>query len=147
MEDDYTIVDTLINKKGQVATEMKECEGKLVIKQYSGINTDTFVIRMPDPNSQDTILRLKFSFFKLNGTRYININGDHMVDYLQFVKITSVEKLENNAIKIKNSVLGEIIIQSCTPEIFQKSLLVMQSYMKYKSRYGNTFDKIMYYLK
>ena len=40
----YLVIDKHKNKKGEDTTELKEHEGKLIIKQYSGFNSDNFVI-------------------------------------------------------------------------------------------------------
>ena len=125
----YLIIDKHKNKKGEETTEFKEHDGKLIIKQYSGINTDNFVIKKFDGK------KLCFSFFKLNGIHYISINGDHIIDYKRFIKIQQISKLENESIpsiKIKNGHVGDMIIHNCDTEIFQKALSVMSKYMKNK---------------
>ena len=41
MEREYLIVDNHTSKTGDV-TEFKECDGKILVKQFSGINTDNW---------------------------------------------------------------------------------------------------------
>lgn len=130
----YLVIDKYKNKKGEDTTELKEHEGKLIIKQYSGINSDNFVIKKYDGK------KITFSFFKLNGIYYVNINGEHIIDYKKFINIQQISKVEYedekmSSIKIKNAYIGDIIIHNCDPEIFQKALNVMANYMKNKSNY------------
>jgi hypothetical protein len=127
----YLVIDKYKNKRGEDTTELKEHEGKLIIKQYSGINSDNFVIKKFDGK------KISFSFFKLNGIYYVSINGDHIIDYKKFINIQQISKLDNdeNSIKVKNAYIGDIVIPNCDPEIFQKALNVMSNYMKNKSSY------------
>jgi hypothetical protein len=130
----YLVIDKYKNKRGEDTTELKEHEGQLIIKQYSGINTDNFIIKKYDGK------KISFSFFKLNGIYYININGEHIIDYKKFVNIQQISKIESDddkisSIKVKNVYIGDIMIHNCDPEIFQKALSVMSNYMKNKSSY------------
>lgn len=134
--EDYLLVDKKQNKKGENLTELKECEGKLIIKQYSGINTDNFVVKKADGR------QISFSFFKINSIYYININGEHIIDYKKFVNIQQISKQEND-IKVKNAFIGDIIINNCDVEMFSKSLSIMNKFMKNKNNY---YNDIMYFL-
>jgi hypothetical protein len=141
----YLVIDKYKNKKGEETTELKEHEGKLIIKQYSGINSDNFVIKKFDGK------KISFSFFKLNGIHYISINGDHIIDYKRFINIQQISKIESeqstpnlSSIKVKNGHIGDIIIHNCDPEIFQKALNVMSTYMKNKTNYVTDFMQFMF---
>ena len=72
MEKEYLIIDNHLSKNGNVTTEFKESDGKLIVKQFSGTNTDNFIIKKFNNK------RLEFSVFKLNGIYYININSFHI---------------------------------------------------------------------
>lgn len=134
--EEYLLVDKIQNKKGENLTELKECEGKLIIKQYSGINTDNFVVKKADGKN------IKFSFFKINGIYYININGEHIIDYKRFTNIQQISKQDQD-IKIKNAFIGDIIIYNCDVEMFSKSLSIMYKFMKNKNNY---YNDIVYFL-
>lgn len=142
----YLVIDKHKNKRGEETTEFKEHDGKLIIKQYSGINSDNFVIKKFDGK------KIAFSFFKLNGIHYISINGDHIIDYKRFVNIQQVSKIEitgndaatTSSIKVKNGYIGDILIHNCDPEIFQKALNVMSKYMKNKTNYVSDFMHFMF---
>ena len=136
--EDYLLIDKMQNKKGDIVTELKECEGKLIIKQYSGINTDNFIIKKADGK------KIAFSFFKINGIYYVNINGEHIIDYKRFVNIQQISKHDNNSIKVKNSFIGDIIITNCDVEMFSKSLSTMNKYMKHKTTYYTDFMYFMF---
>ena len=139
-QDDFLKIDHFKDKHGENLTEFKEHEGKLIIKQYSGINSDNFIIKKYDGK------KIAFSFFKLNGIYYVNINGDHIIDYRKFVNIQQISKIEQDnisAVKIKNTYIGDIIINNCDPEIFHKALNVMSNYMKNKSNY---VSDLMYFV-
>lgn len=141
---DYLVIDKYKNKRGEDTTELKENDGKLIIKQYSGINSDNFVIKKFDGK------KLSFSFFKINGIHYISINGDHIIDYKRFINIQQVSKVEIDAetqvptIKIKNGYIGDILIYNCDTEIFQKALNIMSKYMKNKHSYVTDFMHFMF---
>lgn len=137
----YLVIDKYRNKRGEDTTELKEHEGKLIIKQYSGINSDNFVIKKYDGK------KITFSFFKLNGIYYVSINGDHIIDYKRFVNIQQISKIEEGekvGIKVKNGYVGDLLIYNCDPEIFQKALNVMSNYMKNKSSYFTDFVHFMF---
>jgi len=142
----YLVIDKYKNKKGEDTTELKEHEGKLIIKQYSGINSDNFVIKKFDGK------KIAFSFFKLNGIYYISINGDHIIDYKKFINIQQISRVENEnegehgkiSIKIKNVHIGDIVIHNCDPEIFQKALNIMSTYMKNKTNYVSDFMHFLF---
>jgi hypothetical protein len=135
--DEYLLIDKIQNNKGENMMELKECEGKLIIKQYSGINTDNFVIKKLDGK------KISFSFFKINGIFYVNINGEHIIDYKKFVNIQQVSKQENN-IQVKNTFIGDIIIYNCDVEIFSKSLSIMNKFMKNKKNYYSDFAYFLF---
>ena len=127
LSQNYLMIDKV--KNNDEITELKEHLGKLIIKQFSGVGTDNFVIKKFDGK------KISFSFFKLNGIHYISINGEHILDYRKFVNIQQISKIEkedgtSNSIQIKNSFIGNITIHNCDIDIFKKALDVMNTYMK-----------------
>lgn len=148
--ENYLLVDKIKNKRGEDTTEFKECEGRLIIKQYAGVNTDNFVIKKMDGK------KIGFSFFKINGIHYININGEHIIDYRKFTNIQQISRIEEiieskneteertiSSIKVKNGFIGDLIIHNCDPEMFQKALNIMSKYMKNKNSYYSDFIYFM----
>jgi len=132
----YLMIDKV--KNNDEITELKEHLGKLIIKQYSGVGTDNFVIKKFDGK------KISFSFFKLNGIHYISINGEHILDYRKFVNIQKISKIEkddgtSDSIEIRNSFIGNLVIHNCDIEIFKKALDVMNTYMKNHRTYMNDF--------
>lgn len=132
----YLMIDKV--KNNDEITELKEHLGKLIIKQYSGIGTDNFVIKKFDGK------KISFSFFKLNGIHYISINGEHILDYRKFVNIQKISKFEkddgtSDSIEIRNSFIGNLVIHNCDIDIFKKALDVMNTYMKNHRTYMNDF--------
>lgn len=141
--DNYTLVDKTKNKHGEDTTELKQNDGRFIIQQYSGLNTDNFVIKKIDGQ------RLNFSFFKINGIYYVNINGEHIIDYKRFINIQQISMVEveqfKTSIKIRNGSIGDLIIHNCDAEMFLKSLNIMQKHMKNKSSYYNDFMYLMFH--
>jgi hypothetical protein len=135
MEKEYLIVDTHTSKNGDI-TEFKECDGKILIKQFSGLNTDNFVIKKFNGK------RFEFSFFRLNGVYYVNINGCHIIDYKHFINIQHISKVDED-VKIKNPYIGEIRLINCDVDMVHKGLTVMSDWMKSKQ---NVFSELMYYM-
>jgi len=125
MEKEYLIVDNHLSKNGDLTTEFKESDGKLLVKQFSGINTDNFIIKKFNNK------RLEFSFFKLNGIYYININSFHIIDYKRFINIEHIIKEDEN-VKIKNPLIGDILLLNCDVDIVYKALQIMADWMKSK---------------
>lgn len=135
MEKEFTIVETH-NKNGELTTEFKECDGQILVKQFSGTNTDNFIIKKYNGK------RLHFSFFKINGIYYININGCHIIDYKHFINIQQISNIDDN-VKIRNPYIGEIILVNCDIDIIQKALTIMSEWIKTKTSIVN---EIMYYI-
>lgn len=147
----YLVIDKFKNKAGDQLA-LKEHNNSMIIKQYSGIGTDNFIIKKYDGK------KLSFSFFKLNGIHYININGEHIFDYKKFINIQQIsnvgvsppndeelndKQLNCSKIKIKNAFIGDFIIKDCDIEIFKKALDIMNNYMKNHKTY---ISDIVYYL-
>jgi len=135
MDREYLIIDNHTGKNGDFA-EFKECDGKMLVKQFAGINTDNFIIKKYNGK------RLEFSFFKLNGIYYININGCHIIDYKHFVNIQHISQVQEN-VKIKNTYVGEILLVNCDVDIVHKALTIMSDWMKSKQ---NVLSDFMYYM-
>jgi hypothetical protein len=136
MDKEYLVIDNHLSKNGNITTEFKECDGKLLIKQFSGTNTDNFIIKKFNGK------RLEFSFFKLNGIYYINLNSHHIVDYKRFVNIDHISKEDEN-VKIKNSYIGDILLLDCDVDIVHKALTVMADWMKNKQ---SMFKEFLYFM-
>jgi len=160
---DYLIVKNYKNNKGKKINEFIEYDGKLTIKYYNGINSKNFIITkeyIGDDNNKNTecekhklislslislSLSLSFSISKLYNIYYININGDHLIDYKKFIKIQQISKIETDipSIKIKGYYFGEIIITNCDTEIFHKALSIINDYMK---KNKNIINDIIYFI-
>jgi hypothetical protein len=80
--------------------------------------------------------------FKLNGIYYININGEHIIDYRRFKNIQCISQNAEN-INIKNSYFGQLKITNCDVELFKHSLIVLSEWMKKKT---SIFSDFLYYL-
>jgi hypothetical protein len=135
MDKEFIIVDNHVSKNGDI-TEFKESDGKILVKHFSGLNTDNFIIKKFNGK------RLEFSFFKINGVYYININGYHIVDYKHFINIQHVSKIDEN-VKIKNISIGDILLIDCDIDMFYKALTIMSEWMKVKQ---SIFSELMYYI-
>ena len=57
--DEYLIIDTSLNNSGDTISKIQSFEdnGKIIIKQYYGVNTDNFIISKLDDK------KISFSFF------------------------------------------------------------------------------------
>lgn len=136
MEKEYLIIDNHQSKSGDITTEFKESDGKLLVKHFSGTNTDNFIIKKYNNK------RLEFSFFKLNGIYYININSFHIIDYKRFINIEHIIK-EDEHVRIKNPFIGDILLLNCDVDIVNKALHIMADWMKNKK---SIFRDILYFL-
>ena len=125
----YLIVEKGI-QKNEDTTDIKEKDGMLIIKQSYGINSTNFTIKKSNSN-----LKLHFSFFKINGIHYINIDNTHIIDYKKFIKIQQISKIDEKSIKIRNLYIGEIVLEHCDVEIFSKALNIMNTFMKSKKNF------------
>ena len=136
MERDFLIVDNHVSKNGDVTTEFKECDGKLLIKHFSGLNSENFVIKKYNGK------RFEFSLFKLNGVYYVNINGHHIIDYRRFINIESISNT-SDGVKILNTYIGELMVPGCETDMIQRALMVMADWMKHRKKWWND---LWYYL-
>jgi len=119
-------------------TNTKEKLGEIIFKQYSGLNTENFVFRKTNDKN------LHISLFKLNGIYYININGEHIIDYKRFKNIQCISQIENHVL-IKNSYIGQLKISNCDIDLFKKSLFVLAEWMKKKTSFVNDFFYYLFY--
>lgn len=139
MNEDFLIVD---NQKIETdndikhITNVKEKLGEIIIKQYSGLNTENFLLR----KSNGKVLHI--SLFKLNGIFYININGEHIIDYKRFKNIQCISQIDENVV-VKNSYIGQLKISKCDVDLFKKALFIVSEWMKKKTSFFNDF---FYYL-
>jgi hypothetical protein len=133
MDNEYLIVDNHPSNDGDI-TEFKECDGKILIKEFSGINSDNFVIKKYNKK------KLEFSFFKINGVYYINLNGHHIIDYKRFINIQKISKIDED-VKISNPFTGDIILYNCDIDIVHKALTIMSDWIKSKT---SIFNDLMY---
>lgn len=133
MDNEYLIVDSHLSKNGDI-TEFKECDGKMLIKQFSGINSDNFIVKKYNNK------KLEFSFFKINGVYYVNINGCHIIDYKRFINIQKISQI-NDDVLISNPFVGDIILYNCDIDIVYKSLTIMSDWIKSKT---SLFKDLLY---
>ena len=124
----YLIIDKHISKKGDIIS-LNEVDNKISTTHFTGINTDNYIIKKSNGKN------IEFSFFKLNGIYYININGHHMIDYKKFVNIQQISKINEDDIKIKNIYVGDIILYNCDIDIVHKALDVMARFMNDKKSF------------
>lgn len=134
---DFSIIDTYKQRDGNNTIEIKDYENKLIIKQFTGVNSENFLIKRPLTGK-----RLHFSFFRMNGIYYVNINGEHIVDYKCFIHIQKISNEGDNLI-IQNSTFGIIKLLNCDIEVFQKSLQIMNDWIKPKQ---SLWNNLLYYI-
>ncbi len=137
MDKDFLIIENHIEPNGNVSTEFKEYDGKILIKHVSGLNCEYFCIKKVDGHE------IKFSLFKINGIYYVNINGHHVIDYKRFINIHYLANIGDDVI-IRNPYFGEIILKNSDVEIVQKAMTLMVKEMK-KSGW-TWFNDLMYYV-
>jgi len=138
--DEYLIIDTGVTSSGDTISKIRSFDdnGKIFIKQYSGVNTDNFVISKADGK------KVSFSFFTTNGIYYINLNGEHIMDYNKFINIKKFSyNTTENYLKISNNHFGDIYVHNCDVDIFKKALIEMASWMKNKTSF---VSNLLYYI-
>ena len=133
MDNEYLIVDNHLSENGNI-TEFKECDGKILIKEFSGLNSDNFIIKKYNKK------KLEFSFFKINGMYYVNINGHHIIDYKRFINIQKISKTGED-VKISNPFIGDIILYNCDVDMVYKALTIMSDWIKSRT---SIFKDLMY---
>ncbi len=95
------------------------------INEYKSFNSNVLIL---SKNS----LRIKFNYYKLNNTVFVNINGEHLFDFRVLLLIDCVSNIKTNEsidINIKHGKLGEIIIKNCNIELFQKGLQIINDWI------------------
>lgn len=132
MDKDFIIVDNHITKDGNITTEIKECDGKILIKHFSGLNCENFVIKKYNGK------KIEFSLFKLNGIYYVNLNGHHIIDYKRFINVQYISN-DGDDVKLRNPCFGEITLKGGDAEVVQKAMVLMAAEMKKRSSWFNDF--------
>ena len=138
--DEYLIVDNYINKYDKNTIEYNEFdhENQILITQKNSQNTDSFHLKKKNIES----IYIDFSFFKINNVYYININNSYIIDYKKFLNIQKISQFDKNSLKIINTYIGEIIIEHCNIELFEKTLQIIARYMNKRT---SIFSDIIYY--
>lgn len=127
----------VVSKKGKSITEIKEGDGKYIIQQSSGLNTEGFVIKKANGKY------LKFSFFKINGIYFLSLGDEHVCDYKKFTHIEKITMINDNDVLIKNASLGEFTLKNCDVDIVKKSMKIMHEYMKQKRNIFKEFFEFL----
>ena len=135
MNDFLIIENHKLNKQLDVVLTTEKSD-KVVIQQYSGTNTENF--RFASTNST-----LFLSLFKLNGIWYININGEHVVNYKQFIRFQRVENTQSG-IQIINNFCGNMNITNCKSDVFCKSISVISNWMK-QTHPSSLWKELLYF--
>lgn len=116
---------------------------EMYIKNYSGENSYNISIKKNIKNQQSDIktLKIHFNFFKLNGIFFVNINGENLFDFKKLVlidyikEIKNVENVDSIRLIIKNSELGELIIDNCDVQMFQKGMKLLNEWKRKKKKF------------
>lgn len=135
---DYLLVDTEISSTGQERTRTNERDGKVNIKHVTGIGCESYTVRKHDGK------HLQFSFFTLNGIWYVNINGQHVMDYYKFQKIARLSN-EQDSVRITTVHFGDIVIPQCDVDIVYKSLQIMKEFINKKASWWNTMMYLVFH--
>jgi len=128
--------DFIVVNSDDSRTEFTTSDGKIIVKQFSGIGTENFIIKKYNGKS------ISFSFFKLNGIYYVNVNGVHVMDYHKFIHIISMHQTETG-VTIKNGYVGEMYIDNCDMSIMHKALETMA---KWSAQKRSIWRDIVYYI-
>lgn len=137
--DDFIIVKNYINNVGDETVEFTKKDGQILVKQYSGINSDNYIIK-----KLNTDISLMFSIFKLNGNYYISINGDNVINYRKFKNIKQIVQ-NKDCIIIKNNFLDDIIIKNCDMDIVRRFLTIVTREMQSKNSFIKEFIYNIFY--
>jgi hypothetical protein len=116
-ERDYIIIENRDNTTG-----LFEFDNNIVIKHFFGVQSENFILMRGSK-------RLKFSIIKLNGSFYINLNGEHIIEYTKFISISYLNNIDNN-VKIKSKYFGELIIENCDIHLVTKSIEIITRELK-----------------
>jgi hypothetical protein len=135
----FLIIDTFKNRRGEDIAEVKEYQGKIMVKHFMGVNTDNYIL------SKQNGLSIQFSMFRINGIYFVNLNGCHIIDYRQFSQ--GLQKMSENKdtceILLRNRYFGEIVLRKCDLELMHKAIHMMRDWMKGKTSFIKNF---LYYL-
>lgn len=107
------------------------------VKQYKSYNSNVLLLTKDN-------LKIKFNYYKLNSIVFININGEHLFDFkvlLLIDMLTNISNIDSTNLSIKHSKLGEIIIQNCNVEMFEKGICIINEWVEknknfFKDLYG-----------
>ena len=101
---------------------------QFVIRKWSGSRMDNFLVKLENNE-------LRFGFFKLHATFFININAEHIFEYGAFTRIVNITQ-NNHEGKVQIIIRfsdGQLItLENCCLKVFEKSLQLMEQYIKNK---------------
>lgn len=115
---EYIIIDN---------TGLCEIDNDIIIKHYFGVQCENFILIKESK-------RLSFSIFRLNGVYYININGEHIIDYAKLINVYYIKNQEES-VKIKSKHFGEITLDNCNVDLVKKALEIMNRELKKKYKW------------
>jgi hypothetical protein len=101
-------------------------------KHYSGHNSENLIIKQNN-------LKIHFSYYRINGMYFVNINGEHVFDFKRLLLIDWMTNIKYDTdplkcdLKIKNANLGEIIIPNCNVKMFEKGVKEINQWIKKQS--------------
>lgn len=134
MDQELVIVDNTV-RGNKTITETVECDGKILIKHYYGSNCENYLLITERK-------RLLFSIFRLNNIHYINLNGEHIIEYNKFTNINYVRN-DGNCVIINNAFVGDIILNMCDISLVEKALTILDKEMKRRIKW---YNELAYYI-
>ena len=135
-------MDYLIVSKGDnEMIETIDLQAGILIRYTSGLNSENYVA------AKQSGLQIKFSIVLIEGTYYIGINGEHLVDYKKFVTFKNIEQdntREHPSVRIRWGQGECIVLNMCDTELMNVMIHKIQDVMK--SKIGVMYTA-MYYIK
>lgn len=124
----FSYIDTSINNIYELTDTD---DNKIIIKHYSGINTDNYEIKRVNDNE----MKLWFTFSKINNIIYVIINNEHMIEYKKFIRIEQISAINEYDTKIRIRDIGDIKLKNCTSDMVKKALEIMEGYYSKRRSY------------
>lgn len=131
--EDYQIInkDKYTDKENDKNNDEDSTDKSFYSKHYLGHNSENLIIKQKN-------LKIHFSYYRINGMYFVNINGEHVFDFKRLLLIDWMTNVKNENtddcnLKIKNANLGEIIIPNCNVKMFEKGIKEIHQWIKKQS--------------
>lgn len=130
MDTEFTIV-TKRQGNLEISDDGPKSKNKVYIKEWVGINSEhkkgTHGYTLYKYLDDGLKLKLHFMLYKIQTRHYINLNNTYLSELDKFLLINNIVSF-SDTVCIKNSQMGEIVLERCDMDLVNKCINIIQMY-------------------